>query len=540
MPSAPDEPNVNIYHVRGGGTMGLRDPLAARARLPDHNRMRRRLVRAVTVPRPWLLLPFLLAVVACASSRPVAPTGRERAADHRGPWLQYGDVRQAGFDGPALRAVCERADTLQSAAVMAVFRGRVIVACGDVGRELEAHSVRKSLVSALYGTAVARRQIDLDATLADLGIDERMPLTPAERSATLRHVISARSGVYLPAAYGASQEKRRPGRGSHPPGSHWFYNNWDFNVAGIVYERATGEDLYESFLRRLAQPLGMEDWEPADGFRAYEPTKSLHPAHTFRISTRDLARLGQLYLQQGRWENGQILPAEWVAESTRPHTDDGDGTGYGYMWWTYQAGSAFTARYPTLGKHTFYRALGTGEQGLWVIPSADLVVVHRVDTDHGREVDGTDHWELVESIAAACRSEPEARAELVPLQPTALSSQLPPAVVPKYRPLPDSVLDDYLGDYEPDAHATQLGRFRLSSGTRVRVFVFEDKPYLHLPGIADVQLFPGARDRFTARAELGLVIAFERATDGEVAAVTVALAGHTLRAARVRDERGGA
>ena len=45
----------------------------------------------------------------------------------------------------------------------------------------------------------------------------------------------------------------------------------------------------------------MEDWNPADGFRVYEPTKSLHPAHTFRISTRDLARFGQLYLQEGRW-----------------------------------------------------------------------------------------------------------------------------------------------------------------------------------------------------------------------------------------------
>ena len=113
-------------------------------------------------------------------------------------------------------------------------------------------------------------------------------------------MISARSGVYLPAAYGASQEKGRPARGSHSPGTHWFYNNWDFNIAGVVYERATGEDLYESFDRRLAKPLGMEDWNPADGFRVYEPTKSRHPAHTFRISTRDLARFGQLYLQEGK------------------------------------------------------------------------------------------------------------------------------------------------------------------------------------------------------------------------------------------------
>lgn len=156
----------------------------------------------------------------------------------------------------------------------------------------------------------------------------------------------ARDGCAL-ARYRFLQDRGRPARGSHPPGTHWFYNNWDFNIAGVVYERATGEDLYASFDRRLAKSLGMKDWDQADGFRVYEPTKSLHPAHIFRMSTRDLARFGQLYLQKGRWAERQILPAGWVTESTRPHTDDGDGTGYGYMWWTYQSGSSFTVRCPT-------------------------------------------------------------------------------------------------------------------------------------------------------------------------------------------------
>jgi CubicO group peptidase (beta-lactamase class C family) len=140
---------------------------------------------------------------------------------------------------------------------MAVFRGHVILACGDVNRPFEAHSVRKSLVSGLYAAAIARGEINLGATLADFAIDEQTPLTASERSVTIRQVISARSGVYLPAAYAPPSQDQRPRRGSHPPGTHWFYNNWDFNVAGVVYERATGEDLYESFERRLAKPLGM-------------------------------------------------------------------------------------------------------------------------------------------------------------------------------------------------------------------------------------------------------------------------------------------
>ena len=458
------------------------------------------------------LLPLLLAVVSCSSSPPgLEIDARSSIATSTGPWLQYVDVRQAGFDGQALQAVCERADSLQSGAVLAVFRGRVILACGDVSRKFEAHSVRKSLVSGLYGTAVARDEIDLNSTLAHFAVDELTPLTATERSATIRQVISARSGVFLPAAYGASQERGRPGRGSHAPGTHWFYNNWDFNVAGVVYERATREDLYESFDRRMADPLGMEDWNPGDGFRVYEPTKSRHPAHTFRISTRDLARFGQLYLQEGRWAGRQIIPADWVTESTRPHTDDGDGTGYGYMWWTYQAGSSFTAKYPMLGKNTFYRALGTGEQGVWVIPDEELVLVHRADTDHGRTIDSKDQWELVESVLAARRSEPDPKPDLGPLQPTTLSSQLPPATIPAYRALPASLLDDYLGDYklgprrdEPrhipvdsrgNGARLPLRREALRSpaGRRRRPSVPDRSRHLHRPGRA------GHQDRLRAR-----------------------------------------
>jgi CubicO group peptidase (beta-lactamase class C family) len=481
------------------------------------------------------ILPLVFSFVSCATPQHTSAAPTASAATSIGPWLQYTEVQQAGFDGQALRAVCERADSLRSGAVLAVFRGHVILACGEVSREFEAHSVRKSLVSALYGTAVARGEINLDATLADFSIDEQTPLTTAERAATIRQLISARSGVYLPAAYGASQDARRPGRGSHAPGTRWFYNNWDFNIAGVVYERATREDLFESFDRRIAGPLGMEDWQIADGFRVYEPTKSRHPAHTFRISARDLARVGQLYLQLGEWAGRRILPADWVTESTRPHTDDGDGTGYGFMWWTYQAGSPFTAVYPALAKQTFYRALGTGDQGLTVIPEAQLVVIHRADTDHGRRVAGEDHWALVESVLAARRSEPKPEPDLRPLQPTLLTSQLPPVAIPEYRALPPGVVESYLGDYGLGPGSTKLGDYQLTAGGTVRAYLFDDKPYLHLPGVGDVQMFPAVqRDTFNARVLLGMKIVFERGADGQVTAVALTLGEDTLRTSRTR------
>jgi hypothetical protein len=205
------------------------------------------------------------------------------------------------------------------------------------------------------------------------------------------------------------------------------------------------------------------------------------------------------------------------------------------MWWIYQAGSSFTARYPNLSRHTFYRALGTGEQGLWIIPDADLVVVHRVDTDHGRRVASEDHWALVESILAARRAEPKPEPDLQPLQPTRLSSQLPPVTIPVYRALPESVLTQYLGDYDLDPGTTNLGVYKLNHAAALRVYLFDKKPYIHLPGVGDVQMFPSVRrDTFNVRVVPSMTITFERARDNELAAVTLTLGDDSVRASRPR------
>lgn len=445
----------------------------------------------------------------------------DRAPD--GPWRQIADPDRAGFDSTALRAVCAHADSLGSGALMAVWRGRVIVACGAVAREFRAHSVRKSLVSALYGTAVSNGEINLDATLGDLGIDDDTSLTRVEKGATVRDVLSARSGVYLPAAYApASQERERPERGSHPPGERWFYNNWDFNVAGVIWERETREDLYVSFQRRIAAPIDMEDWSPEDGFRVYEPTNSRHPAHTFRISARDLARFGQLYLQEGRWNGRQVVPAPWIEESTRGVSEVGGGGGYGYMWWVYPPGTLAEDAYPTLSGTSLYMGRGTGGQGLWVVPAEELVVVHRGDTDHGEGVRGQEVWSLVERIVAARTGEPAGELVLEPLDPVPFASQRPTPEIPAYRALPESVVEDYLGAY------------RVSPEVEIRVFRFEGKPYVHVPGEGDALMFAAGKDRFTIRVVSGVTIDFGRDACGEVEEVVLTLGSRTIRADKVR------
>ena len=120
--------------------------------------------------------------------------------------------------------------------MIVIDRGRLILEWGDPAKRIKLSSVRKSLLSALYGIYVRAGNIALDKTLDQLDIDDDPPLTPDEKQATLRTVIQARSGVYHSFVGGTPDMRdRMPVRGSHPPGTFWYYNNWDFNVLGAVF-----------------------------------------------------------------------------------------------------------------------------------------------------------------------------------------------------------------------------------------------------------------------------------------------------------------
>lgn len=279
-------------------------------------------------------------------------------------------------------------------ALVVVRDDRLLAAWGEPARRVNVRSIRKSLLSDLYGQAVAEGRIRLDATLADLGIDDRPPrLSDAEKRATIRDLLMARSGVYHPAAYETGDMKdKRPPRGSRPPGTFWFYNNWDFNALGTIWERTTGEDVFAAFARRIAVPIGMEDFSAKDGRRVAEAASD-HPAHVFSMSARDLARVGLLHLRQGRWDGRPVVPESWIAEATtaRSTTDRGH-MGYGYLWWTLQ---------PDFGPGA-HLASGYGGQAVAILPAKRLVVVETVDLSgraHG--IRTSVFLELVRRIAQA-------------------------------------------------------------------------------------------------------------------------------------------
>jgi CubicO group peptidase (beta-lactamase class C family) len=284
---------------------------------------------------------------------------------------------QPGTSGEArLAAFADAAAALGVRALVVANSRETLLSRGPVSEPSWVASVRKSLLSALFGMAAGEGRLSLDATLASLGIEDRSRLSQAEGRATVRHLLQARSGIYLPAASETPQMRaQRPPRGAHAPGAHFYYNNWGFNAAGEVYQRATGEGLFAAFENRLARPLGFQDFDPRRHTRpVQEPQYSRFPAHHFSLSARDLAKFGQLYLRKGKWLGRQLLSNSWVSESTTPYSRTGATgwwSGYGYMWWVASNRLGSSAAPLPPGSFT---AAGNGGRYVAVLPSLDLVV----------------------------------------------------------------------------------------------------------------------------------------------------------------------
>ncbi|MBZ6078709.1 serine hydrolase domain-containing protein [Microvirga puerhi] len=329
-------------------------------------------------------------------------------------WSNYQDAcvqRHSDFE-----TVYELAEIQATDALMIIQHGQVVAAYGDLTRKFLCHSIRKSFLSALIGLEVERGTIDPSLTLDALGIDDREGLSIREKSATIYDLLTARSGIYHPAGYETPWMRSiKEPRHSHAPGTFWCYNNWDFNALGTIYTNLSGLSVHAGFEKCVARPIAMDDFrfdaEMQDGWLAEDPC-SIHPAYAFRMSTRDLARFGLLFLRQGRWADRQVIPHLWTRMSVLPHSEAGDRGGYGFMWWVARQGVAFPG---TILPEGSFSAIGAGGHYCLVVPNLDLVVVHRVDTDIPlRQVDRFQFGTLVERILRACRNAPQLKFENQP------------------------------------------------------------------------------------------------------------------------------
>lgn len=323
----------------------------------------------------------------------------------RGP-----ELARQGWDRETLgRATTFLQDSANSTGVVVAHKGRVVFTFGDIEELSYLASVRKSILAMLYGQWVENGVIDLDATLEELGVDDIGGLLPIERQARVDHLITARSGVYHPASNSGDNLADAPPRGSQQPGTYMLYSNWDFNAAGAVFEQLTGRNIYDEAQAQLAIPLGFEDWDRSAQRKSGNLTVSRNPAYHFWLSTRDMARIGHLMLNEGAWNGEQVISPEWarrivsvvtpLEEMNPPRRRDGY-FGYGYMWWIFdgpRAGGPFEGAYT-----------GRGAVGQWisVFPALDLVIAHKTKSDYGRTTSWSSWQRLVELLFQAHGVEP--------------------------------------------------------------------------------------------------------------------------------------
>jgi CubicO group peptidase (beta-lactamase class C family) len=318
-----------------------------------------------------------------------------------------------GYSSARLEALRGWLKTQQTTAMLVVVHGKIIFEYGDLSLSSKVASVRKSVLSMLYGNYVVTGKIDTNKTVKELGLDDKQPFLPIEGHATLEHLLTARSGIYLPSGNG-ELDAQTPKRGSEFPGTHFAYNNWDFNAAGTAFEKLTGKNIYDALESDLARPIGMQDFNRAKQKKI--PTgDSVHPEYAMYLSTRDMARLGLLMVRMGNWNGKQIVLGDWVRYTTTLITPFNeinptglrvrgrpDRWGYGVFWWVWDApifpGNVYTG--PLQGA---YSAMGSGGQFITVLPQADMVIAHKVDIDKNDKasVDAMDYDAILAMVIDA-------------------------------------------------------------------------------------------------------------------------------------------
>jgi CubicO group peptidase (beta-lactamase class C family) len=155
----------------------------------------------------------------------------------------------------------------------------------------------------------------------------------------------------------------QPKPAQSPYGRAWSYCTAGPTTLGAVLERATRQSVPAFAQTVLFGPLGITTakWQ-------FQPLGTAMTGGGLELTSRDLMKFGQLYLDRGRWGDRRVISQDWVARSVAPHANAREDTDYGYLWWlqTFMVGDR---RLKTWGMY------GTGGNKLYVLPDQDAVVV---------------------------------------------------------------------------------------------------------------------------------------------------------------------
>ncbi|WP_412068707.1 serine hydrolase domain-containing protein [Rubrivirga sp. IMCC43871] len=332
--------------------------------------------------RPLSALALALVLAACDASAP--PSG---PVDLAAPWAEA-TPDDVGLDAVE-HAVARLAAVPRARSLLAVRGGRLAVERYLHGADRETlhdvRSVTKTVVGMLTGLAIADGHLSLNTPIGTL-LDGAADVSPAHAAIPVGALTTMTSGLAWNELGGPSYADwitsgdhlqyvlDRPVE--HAPGTDFTYNSGAVHVLGVVLEEAVGEPLPAYADRVLFGPLGIgaREWEALSGGR-------VNGGSGLDLRARDLARLGQLILQDGRSGGHAVLPAGWVAEWTapaQPWRASSDAIGpytYGRLVWSVDGppGAAL--------------AWGYGGQFIYVAPSLDLVLVATTDW-RGVSMDG--------------------------------------------------------------------------------------------------------------------------------------------------------
>jgi CubicO group peptidase (beta-lactamase class C family) len=238
---------------------------------------------------------------------------------------------------------------------------------------LSGFSVAKSFVSTLIGMAIDNGEIrDVHQSLTDF-IPELKDkgFTPI----TIGHLLKHTSGIHFtkqsfnPNSDNAQfyysnnlRQRMLQMKIDEPPGLHFNYQSENYQLLGLVIERATHQTLSAYLQNKLWKPLGME--HPAFWSLDNSSTTGIEKAFCcLNASTRDFAKLGRLYLNKGNWNGKQLISEQWVLAATLPDTTEGGKFNFQYNW------IAGPERYGS------YYAAGLYGQYIYVYPKKNIIIV---------------------------------------------------------------------------------------------------------------------------------------------------------------------
>lgn len=243
-------------------------------------------------------------------------------------------------------------------------------------------SISKSVTSLLIGVAISEDRFpSLDSPVIDYFPEYADLRTLKNGRITFRHLLTMSHGLrwdesraWKSRANNERQllEAKDPCRYvleqpmALPPGASFNYSNGATTLLGAALAKAVGQTLEVYSKEKLFEPLGITDFE----WLGFPNSAQVAAFAGLRLRPRDLAKLGQLVTDDGRWNGKQVVPAWWIVESTKPQIN-AEGPAamyYGYQWWLGRS---------LLNGHefTWTAGYGSGGQRLFIVPGLDLVVV---------------------------------------------------------------------------------------------------------------------------------------------------------------------